>query len=186
MDLFEYLVVMVSIVLGLSVTQVLRGLGKVVRNQSRFPPIIIWAIVLFYIHIQVWWGLWDLSNITSWNMFSFYLLIAIPCSMFAAVELLLPLSSDANTDWEAHFFQVRNWFFGAVCLFSIIAAMTTYFLNNVPLTHPYRIIQVTVTATAIAGFFTRSTRAHTWISSIYLAVLVIGQTLFRLNPGLSA
>ena len=103
MDLFEYLVVMVSIVLGLSVTQVLRGLGKVVRNQSRFPPIIIWAIVLFYIHIQVWWGLWDLSNITSWNMFSFYLLIAIPCSMFAAVELLLPLSSDADTDWEAHF-----------------------------------------------------------------------------------
>jgi hypothetical protein len=130
--------------------------------------------------------MWDLASVTSWNMFSFYLLIAIPCSMFAAVELLLPLSSSDDTDWETHFFQVRNWFFGVVCLFSIIASMTTYFLNNLPLTHPYRIIQVTVTGIAITGFFTRSRKVHIWISFIYLAVLVVGQTLFRLTPGLSS
>ena len=186
MDLFEYLVVMVSIVLGLGVTQVLRGLGKVVRSHSRFPPVIIWAILLFYLHVQVWWGMWDLSEVTSWNMFSFYLVIAIPCSMFAAVELLLPLNSGDHTDWEAHFFTVRNWFLGAICLFSIVAIMTTYYLGNVPLTHPYRIIQLTVTVTAIAGFFTRSGKAHIWIGSIYFGVLLIGQILFRLNPGLSS
>ena len=185
MDLFEYLMVMVSIVLGLGVTQALRGLGKLARSPSSFLPMTIWAITLFYLHIQVWWGLWDLANVESWNQLSFFLVIALPCSLFAAIELLMPLGSEADTDWESHYFDVRNWFLGAVCMFSIVAVLTSYILNDVPLTHPYRIVQGIVTVAAIIGFFTQSKIAHTWISSIYLGVLLTGQILFRLAPGLS-
>jgi hypothetical protein len=36
MDFFEYLMVMVSIVLGLGTTQLLRGLGKIVRGERGY------------------------------------------------------------------------------------------------------------------------------------------------------
>lgn len=186
MELFEYLVVMVSIVLGLGVTQALRGLGKISRSPRPFLPVTIWTILLFYLHVQVWWGMWDLVGVASWNQFSFYLVIAIPCSLFAAVELLVPLSSGDDTDWEAHYFTVRNLFLGMICTISILAMMTTYYLIDVPLIHPYRIVQLTMTVTVILGFFTRSRNAHIWISSVYLGVLLVGQILFRFAPGLNS
>lgn len=96
------------------------------------------------------------------------------------------LSSGDDTDWEAHFFKVRNWFIGTICVISIIAVMASYYLNNVPLTHPYRVNQAIVTVTAIMGFFTRSTSAHIWIGFLYLAISVLGQAIFRLYPALSS
>ncbi len=59
--------VMVSIVLGLGVTQALRGFSKIARSSSTFLPLTIWATTLFYLHIQVWWALWDLTAVGTWN-----------------------------------------------------------------------------------------------------------------------
>ena len=89
-------------------------------------------------------------------------------------------------DWESHYFKVRNWFLGAICTFAIVAILTTYYLNDVPLTHPYRIVQGLILTVAITGFFTQNRRAHIWISSVYLGILLTCQILFRLTPGLSS
>jgi len=177
--------VMVSIVLGLGVTQTLRGFSKITRSSTTFLPLTIWATTLFYLHIQVWWALWDLTAVGTWNQLYFSLIIAIPCSLFGATELLLPLGSNPDTDWETHFFSVRKWFFGVVCIFTILATLETHILLDVPLTHPYRIVQLTVLVAAATGFLVKSQRSHLWISVIYLGTLLVGQVLFRLQPGLS-
>ncbi len=83
--------VMVSIVLGLGVTQALRGFSKIARSSTGFLPLTIWATTLFYLHIQVWWALWDLTAVETWNQLYFSLIILVPCSLFGATELLLPL-----------------------------------------------------------------------------------------------
>jgi hypothetical protein len=177
--------VMVSIVLGLGVTQALRGFSKIARSSTGFLPLTIWATTLFYLHIQVWWALWDLSAVGTWNQLYFSLIIAIPCSLFGATELLLPLGSSPDTDWQSHFFSVRKWFYSVVCFFTVLAALETHILLNVPLTHPYRIMQLTVLLAAATGILVKSPRSHLWISAIYLGSLLIGQVLFRLQPGLS-
>ena len=177
--------VMVSIVLGLGLTQALRGFGKIARSSTTFLPLTIWATTLFCLHIQVWWALWDLTAVETWNQLYFSLIIAIPCSLFGATELLLPLGSSPSTDWQSHFFSVRRWFFGVVCIFTVLATLETHILLNVPLTHPYRIVQATALGMAVTGFLVKSTRLHLWISAIYLGVLLVGQVLFRLYPGLS-
>ncbi len=47
MDHFEYLMVMVSIILGLGTTQTLRGLSKMARSPTRFLPATLWVIGLY-------------------------------------------------------------------------------------------------------------------------------------------
>ncbi len=108
LDLFEYLMVMVAIILGLGVTQTLRGLSKIARGSKSFIAVTIWALTLFYLHIQVWWALWDLTAVGAWNQLFYYLLIAVPCSLFAATELLLPLGSSADTDIDIRFTKVHR------------------------------------------------------------------------------
>lgn len=185
MSIFEYLMVMVSIVLGLGATQTLRGFSKIAQGSRPFLPLTLWTVVIFYLYLQVWWSLWDLHAVANWNQFYFYLLVAIPCSLFAATELIVPLASDANTDWETHFFSVRKWFFGVLFAFSILAMAETYIFLDVPFTHPYRLMQSALTGLIVAGFLVRKARAHVWLGAAYILGLVVGQSLFRFVPGLS-
>ncbi len=185
MDIFEYLMVMVSIVLGLGVTQTLRGFSNIARGSKTFLPLTIWATTLFYLHIQVWWALWDLTAVGAWNHFYFSLLISIPCGLFVATEFLLPLGSSPDTDWQSHFFSVRKWFLGVICIFTVLATVESHILVDVSLTHPYRIVQLIVLAAAATGFLAKSAKYHLWISVIYLGTLLAGQVWFRFQPGLS-
>ncbi len=185
MTIFEYLMVMVSIMLGIGVTQTLRGISKIVQSPQAFLPLTLWALIFFVLYLQVWWALWDLNTVPDWNQFYFYLLVTIPCSLFAATELLLPQTSSAKTDWRAHFFSIRKWFFGVFFVFAILSAAQTYILLDVPLTHPYRALQGLVIATIVAGYFVENARAHVWLSAIVISSVLVGQVLFRFLPGLS-
>lgn len=182
---FEYLMVMVSIILGLGATQALRGLSKLAQSAQPFAPVALWSITLFYLHIQVWWGYWDMASVTDWTQLTYYLIVFLPCALFAAIELLVPIGAGAQTNWREHFFSVRYWFFGTVITFQAMATASSYVIADVPLTHPYRIVQVAVMLIAVSGLFTTSARAHVWISAVYIVVMLTGQVLFRLNPGLS-
>ena len=185
MGIFEYLMVMVSIMLGLGATQALRGFSKIAQSSRSFLPLNMWGAVLFYLYLQVWWALWDLNAVGTWNQFYFYLVIAIPCTLFAATELLLPLASSANTDWQSHFFSVRKWFFGVLFVFSVIAILETYVFLDVSLTHPYRVMQVALAAVVVAGFLVKNAKTLLWLGVTYFCGLLVGQVLFRFLPGLS-
>ena len=185
MEIFEYLMVLVSIILGLGATQTLRGLSKIARSSTTFLPLTIWAAILFYFHVQVWWALWDLTAVETWNQLYFSFIIAIPCTLFGATELLMPLGSSPETDWQAHFFSVRKWFFGVICVFLVFALFDTYILLGLSLTHPYRIIQVAGLTIVVVAYTSKSTKIHLWLSVMFLGILIVGQALFRLMPGLS-
>lgn len=184
MEIFEYLMVMVAIILGIGVTQALRGLSKITRGSKPFVAVTIWASTLFYLHIQVWWGLWDLSAVETWNQAYYYYVVSIPCALFAATELLLPLGSSPEIDWQSHFFSVRKWFFGVLVFFVTISILESRVLLSIPLTHPYRLFQVVTLSAVVAGLMTKNPRAHVWISVTFIFSSLAAQALFRLLPGL--
>ena len=139
MSHFEYLMVMVSIILGLGATQALRGLSKLARSHRPFLPVALWGATLFYLNIQVWWGYWDMADVAAWTQPTYYIIVLLPCALFAAIELLMPIGAGAETDWEKHYFSIRPWFFGVLITFQTVATLASYIISDVPLTHPYRI-----------------------------------------------
>jgi hypothetical protein len=184
MSIFEYLMVMVSIILGLSITQVLRGLSKIARSSQRSAVVTIYGVFLFGLHVQTWWALWDLSVVPEWNFVFFLLLISLPSVLFATTELLFPMATTAETDWKAHYESVRTWFLSVLAVFAILGSVETRIFIGVPLTHPYRIVQVSILSLIVAGIFLPGRRAQTWIAGSMLFLLVASQFAFRLLPGL--
>jgi hypothetical protein len=56
MDAFSYLSVLISIILGLAVTQVLQGFRGLMLARSRvraYWPSMVWAVALLLIDVQV-------------------------------------------------------------------------------------------------------------------------------------
>ena len=150
MTIFEYLMVMVSIILGLSITQVLRGLSKIARSPRRSVAATLYGVFLFALHVQTWWALWDLSVVPEWNFLLFILLISIPSILFATTETLFPMATTAETDWNAHYEAVRKLFLSVLALWTILALLETRIFLGTPLTHPYRIVQVSILGLIVA------------------------------------
>jgi hypothetical protein len=182
MTIFEFLMVLISIVLALGVAQLLRGLGVYVRSRRRFAPAVIWGLTLFYIHLQMWWSQWDLRVIEEWNQFLFLYDVASLSLLYLAAQFVMPVGVTTETDWEEQFFSMRRWFFGTSVVLGLNNVIWSMVLLGIPFAHPYRIAQITLVGILALGLVISDRRVHLWIAIGYLATLVTSQILFRLFP----
>ncbi|HTX58633.1 MAG TPA: hypothetical protein VMH02_03070, partial [Verrucomicrobiae bacterium] len=78
MSAFDYLSVLISIVLGLAIANVLARLAAVMTARERvdfyWPPV-AWAIWLFVIAVQHWWAEWSVRHTEAWNFGTFWLVL---------------------------------------------------------------------------------------------------------------
>lgn len=99
MTLFEYAMVLVSIVLALGVAQLLGGASDFVRSSRVYLGHSFWVLALFLMHVQLWWAMWDLHNRASWTFLTFLNLLLGPTLLFFTTNLLLPRSATDSMDW---------------------------------------------------------------------------------------
>ena len=72
MDIFEYIAVLTSIIIGLGVTQLLRGLARLIQNPSHYRTYgvhLLWVATMFFNMVFWWWWEFRLGNIETWSFF---------------------------------------------------------------------------------------------------------------------
>lgn len=124
MDNFSYLSVLISIVLGLGMTQLLSGFGRWVENRSAFPayaPTIIWSAVLLLIHIQTWWSMYGLRFHANWTFFQFFVVLLQPIVLFLLSSLVLPSTASSVGDLRQNYESQRKWFFGLLSVLLLVS-----------------------------------------------------------------
>lgn len=116
MSQFEYLSVLVSIIIGLALTQLLSGAARLIQLRRRVRmhvPTLLWMATLFLVDIQVWWVAFDRRATTEWQFFGFVLYLLIPVMLFLLCYLVLPdLGDEDSADLRDNFDGNRGWFFG--------------------------------------------------------------------------
>lgn len=185
MTLFEYAMVLVSIVLALGVTQLLSGASELVRSSRAYLAHAFWVLALFLTHVLLWWAMWDLHDSVSWTFLAFLYLLLGPTLLFFATNLLLPRAATESMDWEAHFFSVRRWFFLSMGTIVVWGILLTWLVGNVPLNHPYRIAQVGRLLFLVVGITSVNRRLHVWVAAGYVLYFVGTALPFRLLPTLT-
>jgi hypothetical protein len=121
MDDFSYLSVLISIVLGLGITNLLTGLAALIRCRGRMKlywPTPVWIVTLFLIHVQTWWAMFGLRGINAWNFGAFLVVLMQPVLLFLMTGLIVPeLSKAAGTvDLRAEYFRESRWFYSVLFL----------------------------------------------------------------------
>ena len=132
MDEFGYLAVILSIILGLSVTQLLQGLSQVINGRDRvriYWTAIGWALLLLVIDVQAWWAMFGYRKRHAWTFFS---------SRFCCLRRSYSISSRSSRYrrrsekrlWIcASYFRHARWFFG-----SFVAVLLVSLMKNVVMT----------------------------------------------------
>ena len=117
MDEFGYLAVILSIILGLSVTQLLQGLSQVINARDRvriYGPAIGWALLLLIIDVQAWWAMFGYRNRHTWTFLQFAILLLETIFLYLLAALALPMAFLAEVvDLRANYLRHARWFFGS-------------------------------------------------------------------------
>jgi hypothetical protein len=107
MDAFSYLSVLLSIIVGLGLTQLLTAAGRLIRHRDRvrvdWLPL-LWAAVLLVVFVQVWWSMFGLRTYREWTFTGFLLILAQTCTLYMMAAVVLPEQVEGTTvDLAAHY-----------------------------------------------------------------------------------
>jgi hypothetical protein len=130
---FNYLSVLISIILGLAIAQVLQGVRGLVLTRSKvklYTPTILWTGMTLLIAVQVWWASFSMHQRASWSFLGLLAIVLQATSVYMIAALILPDAKGDNTvDLREHYFAHRHWLFGALLgsiIFSLLKELVLY------------------------------------------------------------
>jgi len=115
---FNYLSVLLSIVIGLAITQVLQGLRQLILTRTKvklYPPTLIWVGLALLIAIQGWWASFSMHMRANWTFLGLLVVMLQAIGVYMVAALVLPdVNPEKIVDLREHYFAHRRWFFGAL------------------------------------------------------------------------
>jgi hypothetical protein len=127
MEPFEYLSVLVSIIVGLGLSHLLATAARLIQARSEvrlFGPTLVWMAMLFVLQIQIWWAAFEWQDGGPWTFFSFLLFLGLPIGAYLLSVLLVPdLDDPAAVDLRRSYFANRRWFFGGLALLPLLSLL---------------------------------------------------------------
>jgi len=132
-DAFSYLSVLLSIIIGLGVTQLLTGVGRIIRNRDRVQvdwlPL-LWVALLLVVFVQVWWSSFGLRNYRDWTFASFLVVLLQTGTLYLMAAVLLPEQIDESPSLAAHYERQHRWFFGLLVAALVISVLKDRVING--------------------------------------------------------
>ena len=176
MDGYSYLSVLVSIILGLGITNLLSGFAGLVRERARvrmYLPVPIWMATLFFAHVQMWWAMFGLASVHHWTFAKFLSVLLQPVALFLTSAFIVPNLSDQGTiDLKEGFFRELRWL-GV----GLAAMMLTSVAKNILITGtmqaPDIVAHIIFGVLALAAVLIRSDTAHRIIAPAVLVMLLV-------------
>ena len=120
MDMFEYVMVLVSIIVGLAITHLLQGLVEIAQRPKRMKIASIHLVWVIYMVITVafwWWWQFKLQLLPVWTFQGYLFILGYAVILYILSTLLFPKVLDPELDLDAFFYDRRGWFFGFNALY---------------------------------------------------------------------
>ena len=181
MDAFNYLSVLISIILALRMTRVLAGVGEMLqaRTQHRIYWVhVVWLVNLFLYLVVAWWIFYRWRNQQLWTFFLFVFVLISPTLLYLSSLLLFPRESELErpVDYKAHYYANHRAFFIVLALFTEVDFVDSllkgipHFLELGPQYYISNSIYLIGLATAA---ITRNERYHQFYAIFFLAQTVV-------------
>ncbi len=181
--MFDYFAVLISVILGLALTHVLRGLAKLIQMRREVKPYwvhVLWSFNVIIWVLAIWWGMFWWRGLQEWTVEWFYFMAAYAILQFMWASMLYPPEFPDGLDCEDHFFSNRYWFFGiqsAVLLMDIPETLVkgAEHLRAVP--HQYLFLSASLLAITLVAMLSSRRRVHALLSIAWL-VATLGYLFF--------
>lgn len=181
MGQFEYVMALVSVVVGLGLTHILSALGVAIHRMRGHGPAIkleavylIWVLSVLLLLVMFWWWEFKLQQTEiAWTFPTYLFLITYAVTFFLVAVILVPERMEGLNDSFEYFISVRHWFLGMFVLNQLIDIYDTALKGMDWLTRPSYLVQAPVyLAIYMAGMLTKRRSLHLALAILFLAMNV--------------
>lgn len=176
MSLFEFVTVMISMILALSLGQLLSGVSfllKTERNIHRYLPHSLWLACIGVTVINHWWSLWDFRDLP-WDYATFIYILIAPTLVSLAVGLIAPDQSGSGPiDLQMQFTRIRKTFASVFSVYVLAMWFDGPLLAGQDPLGPIGVLHVPILAASLIPFFSVGRRANIFAPCVVLAMLVL-------------
>jgi hypothetical protein len=185
MNTFEYLAVLVSIVVGLGVTHILGAIGRVVsqpNGQKLFWVHSIWTLYALLALIYFWWFELRFSGVREWSGVLYVFVIGYAIALYLLSAIIVPV--DPQLDYRVYYFSRRTWILCFLLAIQVIDVADTYLKSAVAeaeinLFLPQRGI---MSLSLLGGMMTDKAWYHGFLALSFVAIPVLSLLVWTI-PG---
>ena len=183
---YQHVVVVMSIVLGLAVTQLLKGVAQLYRTRHRLRTYWIhwgWIGLLLVFGLLLWWTYWNYRGVPAWNFFHFVLYLSPMIAFYYLTAIIIPDPTEPVTDLREYYFSNRAGFFGIFAVYGVLAGLTATLVRDLPVLDPTNIFRLVLVLIMLV--LTRSTneRVHAALLILCAGLLLTFTFLYQLHLG---
>jgi len=173
MNHFEYVMVLISIIIGLGIAHILLGLGGIVdRLTGRGDRLRLsvahgaWLAHTFLWLVLFWWWQFRLEVIwEEWTIGFYFFLVMYAVVLFLIAVILVPRTWDGVTDLGDFFLRRRAWFYSVWLLGLLLDILDSWLKGGVDYivlqTGPWTMLfWLTSIIMSVIGLRARSMRYH--------------------------
>jgi len=123
MPAFEHLSVLVSIVVGVAVSQVLFGLGQLVRRRGSYkvdPLYILANVVILLVLVDSWWSTFSWHDVSGWSYSRTWFVMLNPLLVTMAAQLLPPDWDERPLDIHTTYYRNHRLIFSLLAFYPLM------------------------------------------------------------------
>lgn len=128
MTIFEYVAVLISIVVGLAMAHLLSGVGRVISDLGRWKIYwvhLAWVGYLFFYLVFFWWWEFRFATVEEWTFGLYLFVILYAVLLYLLAVVLFPPAFPGGASFEDYFYSRRGWFFGLLITIWLVDAVDT-------------------------------------------------------------
>jgi len=176
MSQFEFVTVMISMILALTLGRLLMTASLLAKNHDRvvpFLPFYLWLAALFEILVLHWWSLWDLRDV-AWTFGAFiYVLLGPTVIFFISGLLSQDDGTDDTIDLERQYYAVKHLVMPLTMVYVLALWFDGPLLIGQDVLGPVGLMHIPLLAIAVAGQISRNNRIHLAGSASVIIVVTI-------------
>lgn len=171
MEAFLHIKSVIAIILGLSLTHLIKGSVSFIQHPGRqkfFLLHFLWVFYIFLMIIHFWWWEFNLKLVTERFFGDYFFIISYILIFFIICAILYPDDLRDYSGYEEYFFSRRKWFYSMLALCFGADLIDTYikgaeYIAN--LGNEYYFRNIVHIALCISAIFIKNKKFH-WVLAI--------------------
>lgn len=175
MSLFEFLMVLVSIIIGLGVAEILTGVARQIRFRASIRGYWVHSVLattIFFALIQQWWEIWGLRAVPEWTFHALVMMLTGPVGLFLIAHLLFPEPIQGANFREYYNGAMRPiWWLAAVTV--VLATLFRPLIFGSDLFTPDNATSLIFFVGFVALALSRRSVLHTTLVPVFLILILL-------------
>ena len=177
---FEYVSILVSIILGLGITQILSVVSDLVFDTPKvkfYFPHTVWVMFLLFLHIQDWFITYQLKDIPVWYLPELFFILSYPVLLFVLSKVITPQQDDLDrTDLKAYYYRRYPTIFGLMSGSVLLSILFNAYLLKLSLFDQWPLAVFLALLLGLMRFKTQKESVH--LAFAMLLILGVGAAIW--------